>query len=121
MISKYRMILNDEVSSNAIMKRATRHYTVVIKPLNNGWFTRSFLDRTAAVGHRTSGRSPPQNAIRAICCLDFSDCSWKFLSLKFSLFFWMPIENEKEQGVFQPCSYRSVCSIWLNKLKFVSL
>ena len=27
------MILNDEVSSNAIMKRATRHYTVVIKPL----------------------------------------------------------------------------------------
>lgn len=26
------MILNDEVSSNAIMKRATRHYTVVIKP-----------------------------------------------------------------------------------------
>ena len=30
------MILNDEVSSNAIMKRATRHYTVVIKPLNNG-------------------------------------------------------------------------------------
>lgn len=30
------MILNNEVSSNAIMKRATRHYTVVIKPLNNG-------------------------------------------------------------------------------------
>ena len=30
------MILNDEVSSNAIMKRAIRHYTVVIKPLNNG-------------------------------------------------------------------------------------
>lgn len=30
------MILNDEVSSNAIMKRATRHYTVVIKALNNG-------------------------------------------------------------------------------------
>jgi hypothetical protein len=27
------MILNDEVSSNAIMKRATRHYTVVIKPI----------------------------------------------------------------------------------------
>ena len=26
------MILNDEVSSNAIMKRATKHYTVVIKP-----------------------------------------------------------------------------------------
>lgn len=26
------MILNDEVESNAIMKRATRHYTVVIKP-----------------------------------------------------------------------------------------
>lgn len=26
------MILNDEVASNAIMKRATRHYTVVIKP-----------------------------------------------------------------------------------------
>jgi len=26
------MIMNDEVSSNAIMKRATRHYTVVIKP-----------------------------------------------------------------------------------------
>lgn len=27
------MILNVEVSSNAIMKRATRHYTVVIKPI----------------------------------------------------------------------------------------
>lgn len=26
------MILNDEVSSNAILKRATKHYTVVIKP-----------------------------------------------------------------------------------------
>lgn len=30
------MILNDEVSSNAIMKRATRHYTVVIKPKISG-------------------------------------------------------------------------------------
>lgn len=28
------MILNDEVSSNAIMKRATKHYTVVIQPRN---------------------------------------------------------------------------------------
>lgn len=28
------MILNDEVSSNAIMKRATKHYTVVIQPQN---------------------------------------------------------------------------------------
>ena len=26
------MILNDEVSANAILKRATKHYTVVIKP-----------------------------------------------------------------------------------------
>lgn len=26
------MVLNDEIASNAIMKRATRHYTVVIKP-----------------------------------------------------------------------------------------
>ena len=26
------MILNDEVAANAILKRATRHYTVVIKP-----------------------------------------------------------------------------------------
>lgn len=26
------MILNDEVSANSIMKRATKHYTVVIKP-----------------------------------------------------------------------------------------
>ena len=26
------MILNDEVSSNAIMKRATKHFTVIIKP-----------------------------------------------------------------------------------------
>ena len=26
------MILNDEVSANAILKRATQHYTVVIKP-----------------------------------------------------------------------------------------
>lgn len=26
------MILNDEVSSNAIMKRATKHYTVIIQP-----------------------------------------------------------------------------------------
>ena len=25
-------ILNDEVSANAILKRATKHYTVVIKP-----------------------------------------------------------------------------------------
>lgn len=30
------MILNDEVSSNAIMKRATRHFTVVIKPQISG-------------------------------------------------------------------------------------
>lgn len=30
--SWWSMILNDEVASNAIMKRATRHYTVVIKP-----------------------------------------------------------------------------------------
>lgn len=29
------MILNDEVSANAILKRATKHYTVVIKP-NSG-------------------------------------------------------------------------------------
>ena len=28
------MILNDEVSANAILKRATKHYTVVIKPQN---------------------------------------------------------------------------------------
>ena len=27
------MILNDEVSANAILERATKHYTVVIKPL----------------------------------------------------------------------------------------
>lgn len=27
------MILNDEVSANAILKRATKHYTVVINPL----------------------------------------------------------------------------------------
>ena len=27
------MILNDEVSANAILKRATKHYTVVIKPV----------------------------------------------------------------------------------------
>lgn len=26
------MILNDEVSANAILKRATKHYTVVIEP-----------------------------------------------------------------------------------------
>ena len=26
------MIMNDEVSANAILKRATKHYTVVIKP-----------------------------------------------------------------------------------------
>ena len=26
------MILNDEVSANAILKRATKHYTVVIRP-----------------------------------------------------------------------------------------
>lgn len=29
------MMLNDEVSSNAILKRATKHYTVVINPKNN--------------------------------------------------------------------------------------
>ena len=28
------MILNDEVSANAILKRATKHYTVVIQPQN---------------------------------------------------------------------------------------
>ena len=27
------MILNDEFSVNAILKRATKHYTVVIKPI----------------------------------------------------------------------------------------
>ena len=27
------MILNDEVSAYAILKRATKHYTVVIKPV----------------------------------------------------------------------------------------
>lgn len=30
------MILNDEVSSNAILKRVTKHYTVVINPKHNG-------------------------------------------------------------------------------------
>lgn len=30
------MILNDEVSANAILKRATKHYTIVIKPKPNG-------------------------------------------------------------------------------------
>lgn len=30
------MMLNDEVSSNAILKRATKHYTVVINPKING-------------------------------------------------------------------------------------
>ena len=29
------MILNDEVSANAILKRATKHYTVIIKPTDN--------------------------------------------------------------------------------------
>ena len=28
------MILNDEVSANSILKRATKHYTVVIQPQN---------------------------------------------------------------------------------------
>ena len=27
------MIMNDEVSANAIMKRATKHYIVVIQPI----------------------------------------------------------------------------------------
>ena len=30
------MMLNDEVSSNSILKRVTRHYTVVINPKNDG-------------------------------------------------------------------------------------
>ena len=30
------MMLNDEVSANAILKRATKHYTVVINPRNSG-------------------------------------------------------------------------------------
>ena len=30
------MIMNDEVSANAILKRATRHYTVMIKPKATG-------------------------------------------------------------------------------------
>ena len=30
------MMLNDEVSSNSILKRVTRHYTVVINPRNDG-------------------------------------------------------------------------------------
>ena len=29
------MIINDEVSANAIMKRATKHYIVVIQPIEN--------------------------------------------------------------------------------------
>jgi len=29
-------MLNDEVSSNAILKRVTKHYTVVINPKNGG-------------------------------------------------------------------------------------
>ena len=29
------MIMNDEVSANAIMKRATKHYIVVIQPIEN--------------------------------------------------------------------------------------
>ncbi len=27
------MIMNDEISANAIMKRATKHYIVVIQPI----------------------------------------------------------------------------------------
>ena len=30
------MIMNDEVSANAILKRATKHYTVMIKPKLTG-------------------------------------------------------------------------------------
>lgn len=29
----------------------------------------------------------------------------------------MPWVNEKEQGIFHPCSYRSVCAIQFNKLE----
>lgn len=32
LLSVYTLSLNDEVSANAILKRATKHYTVVIKP-----------------------------------------------------------------------------------------
>ena len=53
------MIMNDEVSANAIMKRATKHYIVVIQPienLNKG----GRCARRVAAGKRTSGRCSAQ-------------------------------------------------------------
>lgn len=47
------MILNDEVSANAIMKRAARHYTVVIKTKISG----------CTPGHWYGSRWPSQNAL----------------------------------------------------------
>ena len=54
------MIMNDEVSANAIMKRATKHYIVVIqlsKTLNPG------LRWVRLAGKRTSGRCSAQIAL----------------------------------------------------------
>ena len=59
------MILNDEVSANAILKRATKHYTVVIKPLMTtyNWTAVSgaqlpLASAPAAAGHRRMHRNP---------------------------------------------------------------
>ena len=47
--------MNDEVSANAILKRATKHYTVMIKTQNSR-IDLPLTDRRATVGHRISGR-----------------------------------------------------------------
>ena len=50
--------MNDEVSANAILKRATKHYTVMIKTQNSR-IDLPLTDRRATVGHRISGRRLP--------------------------------------------------------------
>ena len=61
-------MMNDEVSSNAILKRATKHYTVVINPKDNSWLgsaaefrSLTVSHRTTTAGHRTGGRCAAQN------------------------------------------------------------
>ena len=52
------MIMNYEVSANAILKRATRYYTVMIKSKVTGLTTGRY-HRRAAAGHPISRCWPP--------------------------------------------------------------
>ena len=66
------MMLNDEVSSNAILKRATKHYVIVINPKNNDYFFPAARLRLTAAGHRTNGRWRAPNAKGEYIQTDFA-------------------------------------------------